>query len=78
MTKQAINIQIFNDPGLLYNADQQCQLSHGDGAKYCKEKSPEVTIFILTIFILDSSVSSMLFSLEVYRECTFPLVVTPN
>ncbi|CAB3979049.1 A disintegrin and metallo ase with thrombospondin motifs 6-like [Paramuricea clavata] len=40
-TKQAINVQIFNHPGLLYNADQQCALSYGDGAKYCKDKPPE-------------------------------------
>ena len=42
MTKQAINVQLFKDPGLLYNADQQCALSYGEGAKYCKDKSPEV------------------------------------
>ena len=33
---------MFNEPGLLYDADQQCELAYGDGAKYCREKSSEV------------------------------------
>lgn len=42
MTKQAVSVHIFNEPGLLYDADQQCALSYGNGAIYCKNKSPEV------------------------------------
>ena len=47
MTKEAINVQIFNDPGQLYSADQQCELSYGDGAKYCKDISPEVRTILI-------------------------------